>query len=248
MSLYIEQIRQLVALQGIDDAIRDVEKELKAAPEKLDSLTRDFEAAESLQSKNADKMANLEEQKSRSSADIKEDTDRINKSKAKYGQVSNSREYQAMAREVDGMEKILKTREEAHNSILEEIKIHQTAMDEATAHFEQLKKDVEECRASFDARVQASEKQLEELKNQREKMGENISKPILDRYEFIRNRLPHPVIVSVTDSICNGCHIAIPPQTYIEIQSGQKILNCPNCQRLIYWSEHFASKNEDKKD
>ena len=31
----------------------------------------------------------------------------------------------------------------------------------------------------------------------------------------------------------------IPPQTFIELQGGHKIINCPNCQRLIYWVEHF---------
>ena len=39
--------------------------------------------------------------------------------------------------------------------------------------------------------------------------------------------------------------IAIPPQSFIELQSGQKILNCPNCQRLIYWCEHFEDKTEE---
>ena len=59
------------------------------------------------------------------------------------------------------------------------------------------------------------------------------------RYEFIRKRLEHPVIVAVKEGICTGCHIAVPPQSYIELQRGQQILSCPNCQRLIFWNEHF---------
>jgi uncharacterized protein len=64
----------------------------------------------------------------------------------------------------------------------------------------------------------------------------------MGRYEFIRSRISNPVIVPVTQGICNGCHISIPPQSYIELQKGQQILSCPNCQRLIYWSEHFVSE------
>ena len=41
------------------------------------------------------------------------------------------------------------------------------------------------------------------------------------------------------EGICSGCHIAIPPQSFIELQRGQQILSCPNCQRLIFWNEHF---------
>ena len=62
--------------------------------------------------------------------------------------------------------------------------------------------------------------------------------PILKRYEFIRSRIKNPVIVPVDAGICSGCHISIPPQSFIELQKGIQILSCPNCQRLIYWSDH----------
>ena len=64
------------------------------------------------------------------------------------------------------------------------------------------------------------------------------------RYEFIRVRLEHPVIVAVTDGICSGCNIAVHPQSFIELQRGQQILSCPNCQRLIFWCEHFSLPEE----
>ena len=38
MSLYLEQIRQLVALQRVDDAIHSVELELEQAPKDLADL------------------------------------------------------------------------------------------------------------------------------------------------------------------------------------------------------------------
>ena len=66
------------------------------------------------------------------------------------------------------------------------------------------------------------------------------------RYEFIRERLDHPVIVAVKDGICTGCHIAVPPQTFIELQRGQQIMSCPNCQRLIFWDKHFEEEAPDQ--
>ena len=71
---------------------------------------------------------------------------------------------------------------------------------------------------------------------------EIIPKPILSRYEFIRSRLANPVIVPVETGICAGCHIAIPPQTYNELQRGKQIHSCPNCQRLIYWDQHLPGE------
>ena len=50
MSLYLEQIRQLVALQRVDDAIHSVEMELEQAPKELEDLKNDpFGAIDSLE-------------------------------------------------------------------------------------------------------------------------------------------------------------------------------------------------------
>ena len=70
-------------------------------------------------------------------------------------------------------------------------------------------------------------------------MGRAIPRPVFMRYEFIRQRLEHPVIVAVREGVCSGCNIAIPPQAFIDLQRGQQIQSCPNCQRLIFWCEHF---------
>ena len=69
---------------------------------------------------------------------------------------------------------------------------------------------------------------------------------MLGRYEFIRNRLRHPVIVPVNEGVCSGCHIAIPPQVFIDLQRGSHIMSCPNCQRLMYWGNHFQDPEAEK--
>ena len=91
----------------------------------------------------------------------------------------------------------------------------------------------------LDAEPNAAHRKLAELEEKRQHAAGVIPQPVFVRYEFIRKRLEHPVIVAVKEGICTGCHIAVPPQSYIELQRGQQILSCPNCQRLIFWNEHF---------
>ena len=71
-----------------------------------------------------------------------------------------------------------------------------------------------------------------------------VPAPVFGRYEFIRERLQHPVIVPVNGGVCSGCNIAIPPQNYIELQKAAQILSCPNCQRLMFWDQHFTPETE----
>ena len=112
MSLYLEQIRQLVALQRVDDAIHSVEMELEQAPKELEELKKRFAAANTQRERVLEKLAHLKEQEKRIAGELDDDSTRIKKSKNKMMQVSNSREYLAMAREMDNMEKVNRSREE----------------------------------------------------------------------------------------------------------------------------------------
>ncbi len=245
MSLYLEQIRQLVSLQRVDDAIHDVEMELEQAPKELEALKTRFAAVDAQRERVLEKLAHLKEQEKRINGEIDDDSSRIRKSRNKMMQVSNSREYQAMAREMDNMERVNRSREEERAALLEEKMRQDAALREVDASWADLKAEMESKQISLDARLEAARQKRAELEEMRKAAGAEVPRPVLDRYEFIRRRLPHPVIVSVTAGVCSGCQISIPPQTFIELQSGHKIINCPNCQRLIYWVEHFKEDNAD---
>lgn len=244
MSLYLEQIRQLVSLQSVDDAILTIDNELKQAPREVEELTERFAGAEAHRNRILEKVNHLKEQEKRVNAELEEDGARIRKSKNKLMQVANAREYQAMAREMDGIEKINRTREEERTALLEEMKNQESALADATSAWSAVKAELEVKQANLEDRLGEARRRKLEMEKVRASTAAEVPRPVLDRYEFIRRRLSHPVIVSVTAGVCAGCRIAIPPQTFIELQGGHKILNCPNCQRLIYWSEHFRAPQE----
>ena len=104
MSLYLEQIRQLVALQHVDDGIHAVHAELEAAPKEVEALEKRFAAQDSQRNWIIEKVQHLQEQQKRLDADIEDDESRLTNSKNKLMQVENDREYQAMVREMDNMD------------------------------------------------------------------------------------------------------------------------------------------------
>ncbi len=244
MSLYIAQIRQLVSLQAVDDDIFLVDQELQQAPKHIAELEASFLVIEQQRTRGEDKMSHLLEQQKRITNEIEEDAARLKKSKNKMTQVSTSREYQAIGREMDTMERLSQIREQDKTALEEELTNHTVYMDEVMSKWEVVNSELEIARTSLDERLVQSQKRRAELEERRRQAGAEVPRPVLERYEFIRHRLAHPVIVPVKNGVCDGCHISIPPQIFIELQGGDKILNCPNCQRLIYWCEHFAPKEE----
>jgi len=245
VSLYILQIAQLVALQKVDDAVHAMKAELEQAPLEVSTLEQRFAAVEEQHAKTIDKLEHLQEQQRRLNIEIDEDATRIKKSKNKLMQVGNTREYHAMLREVDNIEKSNRSREEEKLTLHEALLIENANLEEVAGTYQSLKTELEEKRGTLQARVNAAQERLSVLQKERSTTGAAIPPPVFSRYEFIRHRLEHPIIVPVNQGICSGCHIAIPPQTFIELQRGQQILSCPNCQRLIYWDEHFTVPEEN---
>lgn len=240
MSLYLKQIEQLVALQRVDDEILVIKNELSDAPKEVEALQERYDALEAQRNQFSEKREHLKEQEKRLSVEIEDDATKVKKSKSKLMLVGNTKEYHAMMREMDNLEKLNRMREEEKVTLGEELQRQEMALSEIEGRFGALKEELDEKKANLQARLDGANKVLAKLDKKRDLTGKEVPAPVLSRYEFIRERLSHPVIVSVDEGICTGCHIAIPPQSFIELQKGHQILSCPNCQRLIYWCEHFC--------
>nr|WP_161946154.1 C4-type zinc ribbon domain-containing protein [Desulfonatronum thiosulfatophilum] len=243
--MYMKQIEQLVALQMIDDEMMHLNGFLKNAPAELERMeARHLELKDAVAQVNA-KIAIITKQRDDLGREIEDTAMKIKKSKNKLMMVSNSKEHQAMMREIDNLEKTNRSREEEKVSLLEELARQEERLDMAQGELKSLQQEISQKKKQINQKLQASKARLEVLQNLRGDAEEVIPKPILSRYQFIRSRLSQPVVVSVGEGVCKGCNISIPPQTYNVLQKGEQILSCPNCQRIIYWSEHFATEEEE---
>ncbi len=238
--MYLKQIEQLVALQRVDSEILLLKGEQESAPKEISTLVDTFASLEEQVQQYDEKIRFLREQETKTSREIEDDGLRIKKSKNKLMMASNTKEYHAMMREVDNLEKLNRHREEERATLEEELQRQETGLVDVQARSGTLKEELDQRQASLQDRIAKIEARLAELDKQRKSANKHVPPPILGRYEFIRSRLAPPVIVPVVGGICSGCNISIPPQSYNELQKGQQILSCPNCQRLIYWCEHFT--------
>lgn len=238
--MYLKQIEQLVILQQVDNEIHDLNLMLEAAPKEVEELEAAHGELDQKRVTHLEKLEYLRAQEKRMTQEIDEDTLKIKKSKNKLMMVGNTREYHAMMREMDNLDKLNRMREEERTTLMEELSAQEAALKEIEDELSGLQNDLDAKRNSLAKRTKETEQLLADLNHKRQFAGKTVPPPILARYEFIRSRLPHPVIVPVEQGVCDGCHISIPPQSFIELQKGQQILSCPNCQRLIYWCEHFS--------
>ena len=241
MSLYLKQIEQLVELQKVDDHIHAVRKDLTNAPKEIEDMRAAFQKLEEERTRIADHLHQIREQEKRLNFDIADDEIKIKRSQTKYMQAHNAKEYNAGMREMDSLEKVNRDRRGERVVMAEELARQISAFEEVDARYTKLQEELAAKEENLPARMETARDQLKDLDERRRESSKDIPFPVLSRYEFIRERLPYPVIVPVSSGVCSGCNIAIPPQGFIELQKGKQILSCPNCQRLIFWNEHFTA-------
>ena len=87
------------------------------------------------------------------------------------------------------------------------------------------------------------EENRKKLDRDRQKLKTEINKRSLSIYEKIRQRKPR-AIVDAIDGICQGCHMMLPPQTYNILLRGDRMIQCPNCHRIVYCTEKEACSKD----
>jgi predicted nucleic acid-binding Zn-ribbon protein len=233
-------------LQKIDSQIIEIDKRLAEAPRELESLEEALAAKTERLGQLKERVDILKEQQHKLETDIEEDATRIKKSKNKLMMVENTKEYHAMMREMDSLEKTNRMREEEKVTLMEDLKDQEVLFENLSDEIKAQEADLLEKRTSMEIELNKMKNKRKKLEKEKQAACGLIPEPIFKRYDYIRTRLESPVIVSVTNGVCNGCHISIPPQKFIELQKGEQILSCPNCHRLIYWEDHFFPQENAK--
>ncbi len=245
--IYLAQIHQLKTLQMVDDEIHKINKTLEKGPQELEKLEASFKAVDDRRSHILEKLEHLQKQQKELERTTADEAERLKKSKEKLMAAGNEREYNAATSEIDSIEKMSQPRDDERLALQDELNTQNTMLEETDKEYQNLKAQVEQKRADVEKTQNDAAKSLKKLNKTREENTQNISRPILQRYEFIRERLEHPVIVALKDAICPSCHIAVPPQTYNDLLRGGQIMSCPNCQRLIVSFEDFIEDDEAAK-
>ena len=237
-----KEIEQLTVLQVIDLEIGklDAEKDTKLAG--LREREEIFEESESSIMERQEKIEAAEQRRREIEAELSDELSRLKERQSKMMQVQTNREYQSLLKEIEDGKKSNKDREEEIVQLMETIEADTKIMDEqagsSQAEKKALAKETKEAKKFSDA----IEKKKTGILKKRNSMAKKIKTPVLKKYDMLRERRNGKAIVPVTKGVCQGCFMSIPPQQFNDILRGDKMLNCPTCQRILY---HQPEKSEE---
>jgi uncharacterized protein len=232
-----EKLLLLIKVQECDSQLVKLVAKKKILPATIEKLDKEFVSFEEEIKKNKVKYDELKSRHTENENKIKRINESIVKTKERMLEVKNNKEYQAMLKEIETAESSRNEVETAIISILEEldklavlVKKDDEILKQNKAKYEQEKKTIENDLNAVDTDVVNWEKKRNDLQK-------NVPNDLLATYEKIRKRNKGIGVTSVWKSVCNGCHMNIPPQLYNEIQRSEELFSCPNCNRILYFQD-----------
>jgi uncharacterized protein len=177
--------------------------------------------------------------------DVQANQSKIDKSQEKLRAVKTNKEYRSSLKEIEDMESANSDIEDNMLAILDEIETAEADLAKKKDDFERESVQIQADQAELRDEADGLKKNLATLEADRAVVAGNVDVQFMETFRKVRDKQADDVgVAGVTDAICMGCHVGLPPQLYNELQRWDKMTFCPNCHRIIYWDK----KEEEKKE
>lgn len=237
-----KQLELLWELQKVDLAIRAIKEDRERYPKEMKRLDEKCRVEKERIQKEKEKIELLDKERRQKEQHLSSEQERIKRTETRMFDVKTNKEYQALLTEIDGAKEAGSREEEEILRLLEEI-------DDAKKNLVKWEKDVS---ASLE-KVEAERKLIEgkmahddagwkKQMERREALSKQIESRLSKLYDTLKEKRRGVGVVSVKNETCQGCYLNIPPQMFIEVQKNKDLIQCPNCNRILYWEADGKAK------
>ena len=230
-----EKLKTLYALQQADTAIDKIHQlrgELPIEVENLENELTDLKAK-------AARISDLIDEYTKSISDnkigIAECDAQIEKYKSQIENVSNSREYDSLNKEIENQGLLRQIAEKNINETKERILDKKTELEVVKEKISVRNDDLKAKKEELANIVESTAVEEEKLTANRDACAEKIDARTMSAYDRIRkSNKNHLAVVSVFNGdSCGGCFNTIAPQRLIDIASNKKMIICEYCGRIL---------------
>lgn len=225
---------RLIALQRLESELKRQESRLAEVPGRRAVL--EAELKDERQRLDAARESLTSSQKNRRAVEaaVQDLETKRARYKTQLMEVKTNKEYTAMLHEIEGVEKDIRAREDV---VLGEMEQAET-LAAAVKHEEQEFKRIEEKHKAAMSVILGDEKELttavDHLRGERAKVVATLSEDLRELYERVAKRRGSGV-AEARDGMCQQCHLKFMPQMYMELKRQDAIMQCPGCQRILYY-------------
>jgi hypothetical protein len=227
-------IEDLSELQTIDLEVFRIDTQLRELPDKVADLKTHLDRIYGIIDREKKQLTEDDRYLGELQQEVLLQTELLSKSKGKLANARNEREVNAAQREIDMIKGAVQIREKEILQLMETVETLKKSIVAKEEQFRELEEGFKTREAETKAQTDALEADRAAQVAKRAAIEKRVPRETLALYDRIRRRKPQ-AMVEVVGGNCQGCHLQIPPQIFNEVQRGERVLQCPNCTRIIYW-------------
>ena len=235
-----EKLKALAELQKVDMDAAALRKAADVHPRQIAELERELGAARSAIEAERNRLADIERQKLQLEQNIADEKDKVKKWEARLSEQRSTREYSALAREIDIAKKANLTMADELVELTKTLAAAREAAKVKEAEFASRQQQLGGRMTELRSKLAEAESQVKQLESQRSGVAAKVDANLLRRYETVRKK-KLPALVGVgAGGQCHGCNMNVPPQLYNQLRTSLGTDVCPSCHRIIYAVEALA--------
>jgi predicted nucleic acid-binding Zn-ribbon protein len=231
----LPEMLQLIDLHEVDKEIFELSQDLEKLPQELKDSQQKMATLEAERSSHLQELEDLSKQLREVEAEVSDLEEGIKASRGRLMDIGKELELKAMLKEIAFREDQRDQKETRVIELLDQVETLNQTIAEKEEALQTQKAAYDRQSAEVSSRVEELEKQRAALVEKRESLRKVLPPQLLKRYEFILRRHNGSAICEVQAGVCLGCHLNILPQQFIDLQKGEEVIQCPHCQRILYW-------------
>lgn len=239
-----EQLELLWELQKIDLDLKSIKEDRDRIPKELKRLDEKQKIEKEKIQKEKEKIELLEKERRQKEGHLNVGQDKIKRTEGRMFEVKTNKEYQALLSEIETLKEEKSRAEEEILQLLDEI-------DELKKKLLHREKEVaitlgkiEGERKKIQERMTHSELLWKRQMERGEVLTKQLNSNLFKLYNTLKEKRQGVGVVSVKKETCQGCFVNIPPQMFIEVQKNNQRIQCPNCNRILYWDGDGKTKRK----
>lgn len=229
-----EKLVSVLKLQKIDSKLDEIQILKGELPMEVRDLEDEIEGLNLRQAHIEDEIKSITDFVATKKAAIKEAEALAKKYEKQQDNVKNSREFEAITKEVEMQNLEIKLAEKHIKDANEEVKDKSRALEVAKKAVADKEMNLKHKKGELEKIISETDKEEKALQKLTEEAREKVDPRLLQAYEKIRKNYRNGLaVVTVMRDSCGGCFNAIPPQRQAEIRHRKKIVVCEHCGRIL---------------
>jgi predicted nucleic acid-binding Zn-ribbon protein len=230
----VNPIQTVIDLQEIDGRIRELERESKDLPRRKAQESARLMGVNASLDIAKKQLAVVKQRVKDLEAEAASAKDRVRELKMQQASAASNKEYQQLTMAIEGLEHEADEAEARAYAMMDEYPRLERAVKEAEEKASGESGGINDFCSEIDTRMAEVKAELDQLAIERTEKAKLVNPRTLLYYERLRTKRWPVAVILNPDSVCEGCHLKVPPSTEQMVEHKMELVACTNCGRMLY--------------